>query len=224
MMPEEVNDVIEKLTKNQQKNLVLCSHFSNAEESENPKTLKQIKRFNQVSQNYQCKKSLANSAGIINWTESHGDYNRLGIALYGTSPITGHAIANELIPVMTLQSTVIGLRKLQTGDSVGYGEIWQAERPSIIATIAIGYADGYPRNAKAGTPVFIKGQLASLAGRVSMDMITIDVTDIPQVQLGDLVELWGENLPVEVVATHMDSISYELLTRVSERVPNEYIV
>lgn len=223
IMPNEMNSILAKLSNIQLQSLVLCTHFSNANELNNPKTLAQIKQFESINKNYLCKTSLANSAGILNWPESHGDYNRLGLALYGASPVPTINLPIKLDPVMTLQSTVIALRKLTVGESVGYGELWQAKRPSLIATIAIGYADGYPRNAKAGTPVFIKGRLVPIVGRVSMDMITIDVTDIEQVKLGDLVELWGENLPVEVVAKHMGSINYELLTRVSARVPKQYI-
>ena len=223
IMPSEVSNILAKLSNEQLQNIVLCTHFSSAEELDNPKTLSQIKIFDQVNQKHCCKKSLANSAGIFNWPESHGDYNRVGLALYGATPIPAKNLPIKLTPVMTLQSTVIGLKKISTGESVGYGETWQAKRPSVIATIAIGYADGYPRNAKAGTPVFIKGQRAPLAGRVSMDMITVDVTNMDNVELGDLVELWGENLPVETVAKHMDSINYELLTRVSARVPKKYI-
>lgn len=220
--PSEVDNILALLSQEQQKNIVLCTHFSNAEESNNPKTRLQIEQLEQINQKHHCKKSLANSAGIINWPESHGDYNRLGIALYGTTPQLTENVTVELNPVMSLISTIIGIRKVSTGDSVGYSETWQAKRPSIIATIAIGYADGYSRNAKEGTPVFIKGKLAPLVGNVSMDMITIDVTDVEDVKLGDLVELWGENLPVEVVAKHMDSINYELITRVSARVPKIY--
>ena len=123
---------------------------------------------------------------------------------------------------MTLQSTIIGLREIAVGESVGYGEIWQAKRPTRIATVAIGYGDGYPRNAKAGTPVWINGEIAPIAGRVSMDMITVDVTELSQVNLGDSVELWGENLAVEMVAKHLETINYELLTRISERVLRVY--
>lgn len=223
IMPNQVDKVLAMLLAMQIKNLVLCTHFSNAEELNNPKTLLQIKQLAQINQQHQCKNSLANSAGIINWPESHGNYNRLGIALYGATPLSTTKLSIKLTPVMTLQSTVIAIRALKIGETVGYGETWQAKRPSIIATIAIGYADGYPRNAKAGTPVFINGQRAPLAGRVSMDMITIDVTHIEQVNIGDFVELWGENLPVEEVAKHMDSINYELLTRVSARVPKQYV-
>ena len=223
ILPNEVDSLLDELSNEQLQNLVICTHFSNAEELNNPKTLSQIKQLEQVNQHHHYKTSLANSAGILNWPESHSDYNRLGIALYGTTPISAKNLPLKLAPVMTLQSTVIGLRTLNVGESVGYGEIWQAKRPSRIATIAIGYGDGYPRSAKAGTPVFIKDQIAPIAGRVSMDMITIDVTDINGVELGDLVELWGENLAVETVAEYMDTINYELLTRVSARVPKKYI-
>jgi len=221
--PCDVDNILAKLTAEQLHNLVLCTHFSSSDELQNPKTKLQIEQFEQVNKKHGYKKSLANSAAILSWPQSHGTYNRLGIALYGATPIPADNLPVELAPVMSLQSTIMAIRKLNLGESVGYGEIWQAKRPSIIATVAIGYADGYPRNAKNGTPVFINGQIASLAGRVSMDMITIDVTDVINVKVGDNVELWGENLAVEIVAEHLDSNNYELLTRVSNRVPRVYI-
>jgi alanine racemase len=221
--PDYAEKVIRSLTKEQKETLVLCSHFSNADEIENPKTDTQIKCLKTLANKYSSPFSLANSAGIINWPQSHANFNRLGIALYGTNPTKNKKTAIKLAPVMTLQSSIIALRKVELGGSVGYGETWQAKQPSIIATVAIGYADGYPRNAQAGTPVFINGQLAPIAGRVSMDMITVDVTDIETVNLGDLVELWGENLKVETVAKYMNTINYELLTRVSDRVPKVYV-
>lgn len=221
--PNDVDNILAMLSPEQLNTLVLCTHFSNAEETDNPKTPLQIQTFEQVNIKHQFKTSLANSAGILNWKESHGDYNRLGLALYGSSPIPEKKSSVELTPVMSLHSTIIGLRKLQVGESVGYGEKWQAKCPSLIATIAIGYADGYPRNAKNGTPVFVKNSIVPLVGRVSMDMLTIDVTDIDNVSLGDVVELWGENLPVETVAEHLDTINYELLTRVSNRVPRIFM-
>ena len=221
--PNEVDNVLAKLTCEQLQSLVLCTHFSNAEDLNNPKTLLQIQQFERINQAPCYKKSLANSAGILNWPQSHGDYNRLGLALYGSTPIPVENLPVKLTPVMTLQSTIIALRQLSIGESVGYGEIWQANRPSVIATIAIGYADGYPRNAKNGTPIYIKGKIAPLAGRVSMDMLTIDVTDIDNVKLGDSVELWGENLAIETVAEYLDTVNYELLTRVSNRVTRVYV-
>lgn len=232
IMPNEVDNILAKLTPEQLESLVLCTHFSSAEEIDNPKTQLQIEKFEQlfkqVNQEHGFKRSLANSAGILNWPQSYGDYNRLGIALYGATPMPYNTSPTKLAPakltpVMTLQSTIIGLRQLSVDESVGYGEIWQAKRPSVIATIAIGYADGYPRNAKNGTPVWVNGQIAPMAGRVSMDMITIDVTDLKDIKIGDVVELWGENLAIETVAECMDTINYELLTRISARVPKKYI-
>lgn len=221
-MPEDVDNIVSSLTAQQQENMVMCSHFSSAEELENPKTPNQIKLLKTILAKYQCQFSLANSAGIIHWPQSHGDYNRLGIALYTALNEKPMTPTLSLIPAMTLQSAVIGLRELNVGESVGYGEIWQAKRPTRIATIAIGYGDGYPRNAKAGTPVWINGEIAPIAGRVSMDMITVDVTDLTNINLGDCVELWGENLAVETVAKHLETINYELLTRISERVLKIY--
>jgi alanine racemase len=223
IVSSEVNHILSQLSPNQLDTLVLCTHFSSSDELDNNKTQLQIKQFEQINQQHKFAKSLSNSAAILKHPQSHGDYNRLGIALYGSNPLFA---SNQPIPItaaMTLQSTVIGLRDLNIGDSVGYGETWQAHRPSTIATIAIGYADGYPRNAKAGTPVYINGKIAPIAGRVSMDMITIDVTDIDNVALGDSVELWGKNLTIETVAEHLDTINYELLTRVSKRVTRIYI-
>lgn len=221
--PDETEAILAKFTTEQLQSLVLCTHFSSSDEVNNPKTRLQIQAFDRINQRFGFKKSLANSAGILNWPASHGNYNRLGLALYGSPPIPVENLPIKLTPVMTLQSTIIGLRQLNIGESVGYGEIWQAQRPSTIATIAIGYADGYPRNAKNGTPVFIKGQLAPLAGRVSMDMLTVDVTDITDIKLGDSVELWGENLAIETVAEYLDTVNYELLTRVSNRVTRIYV-
>lgn len=220
---DDVEEIITKLSTKHLQGLVLCTHFSSSDEVNNPKTKSQIQSFERINQRYGFKKSLANSAGILYWPESHGDYNRLGLALYGSSPLPIEHLPVKLTPVMTLQSTIIGLRKLAIGETVGYGEKWQAKRPSTIATIAIGYADGYPRNAKNGTPVFIKGQIAPLAGRVSMDMITVDVTDISDIELGEKVELWGNNLAIETIAEYLDTVNYELLTRVSSRVTRIYV-
>jgi len=222
--PDKVADIIASLSTEQQKSLVLCSHLSNADEIDNPKTPKQISILKKLTKQFHCRSSLANSAGVINWPKSHGDYNRSGIAIYGASPVDKKNLTISLKPVMTLQSSIISLRKLAIGDCVGYGETWQATRPSVIATIAIGYADGYPRNAPNGTPVLINGQQAPLAGEVSMDMITVDVTDLDNVQLGDPVELWGKNLRVETIAKHTGTINYELITRVSARVTKIYLL
>jgi alanine racemase len=141
--------------------------------------------------------------------------------LYGNSPFgtQPHPNTDALRPVMTLVSSVISLRDVAAGEAVGYAASWTAERPSRIATVTIGYGDGYPRLAKNGTPVLVKGQRAPLAGRVSMDMITVDVTELDDIQVGDEVTLWGEGLPVGEVAEWADTIGYELTTRMPMRTP-----
>ena len=124
-----------------------------------------------------------------------------------------------IAPVMTLKSSLIALRKIKAGDAVGYSGTWQSEQDTIIGVVAIGYGDGYPRLAANGTPVLINGQIAPLAGRVSMDMITVDVTDLEAVEAGDTVILWGQTLPLAEIAKRADTIGYELTTRMPARTP-----
>lgn len=219
----EISRVISQLSDQQRQHLVLCTHFSTAEIANNEKTASQISKMNNLIDQFPCQFSMANSAGILNWPESHGHFNRLGLALYGVSPIKSCDIVKPLIPVMTLQANIIAIHSIEIGETVGYGDTWQAERPTAIAVIAIGYADGYPRNAKAGTPVYVNGKIAPLAGRVSMDMITIDITDIDNVAVGDTVELWGKHISVDTVAQYSDTINYELLTRLSARLPKAFV-
>lgn len=216
---EQVDRIMSQLSTKQRNNLVLCSHFSTAEQVDSVKPVEQLAKLKLLVSKYHCKFSMANSAGILNWPASHGDHTRLGLALYGVSPIGDSPLSQPLIPVMTLQANIIAIHTVKVGDTVGYGDTWQAERETIIATVAIGYADGYPRNAKSGTPVFIHGKVAPLIGRVSMDMITVDITDLKSTTIGDIVELWGKNISIDTVAQHSDTINYELLTRVSKRVP-----
>lgn len=219
---EEVEEVISHLNDKQRSKLVLCSHFSTAEQQDNNKPLEQLAKLKKLVANNDCKYSMANSAGILNWPESHGDHTRLGLSLYGISPIVNNPISAPLIPVMTLQANIIAIHSINIGETVGYGDTWQANRQSTIATVAIGYADGYPRNTKSGTPVFINGKTAPVVGRVSMDMITVDITDLVtsiSINIGDSVELWGKNIDIDIVAQNSDTINYELLTRVSKRVP-----
>jgi len=219
---EQVDAVMSKLTSEQKSKLVLCSHFSTAEQLDSSKPMEQLSKLKRLVSLYHCQFSMANSAGILNWPDSHGDHTRLGLALYGISPVGETTTSLPLLPVMTLQADIIAIHTVNSGETVGYGDTWQAKRTSIIATVAIGYADGYPRNAKSGTPVFINGSIAPLVGRVSMDMITVDITDLTntvEVVIGDSVELWGKNISIDTVAVHSDTINYELLTRVSKRVP-----
>ena len=149
---------------------------------------------------------------------------RAGIALYGSSPIAGHTAESlGLKPVMTLSTRVIALRTIQAGVSVGYGATWRATRTSRIATLAAGYADGFPRHLPNGTPVLIAGRRVPLVGRVSMDMITVDVTDLPDLAIGAEAVLWGEGLAVDEIAAAAGTISYELLCDVSRRVAFDYV-
>lgn len=214
-----VDSIISQLTAEQQQNLVLCSHFSSAEQAENTKSLQQFSQLKKLVDTYQCRFSMANSAGILNWPSSHGDFTRLGLALYGISPLVHQAESVNLSPVMTLVANIIAIQTVSIGETVGYGDTWQACRETRLATVAIGYADGYPRNTKSGTPVFINNQIAPIVGRVSMDMVTVDITDLSEINVGDMVELWGKNIPINTVAKASGRINYELLTQVSKRVP-----
>ncbi len=168
-------------------------------------------------------RSLANSAAVTSMPAAHLDWIRPGIMLYGATPFADlSATELGLRPAMSLTGAVIALRDVAAGESVGYGASWVAGRPSRIATVSCGYADGYPRHAPSGTPVLVEGQRAALAGRVSMDMLAVDVTDLLGVHVGSPVELWGAALPVDEVAQACGTIGYELLTKVTARVPRRY--
>jgi alanine racemase len=208
-------------TPNAADNIVLCTHFSSADDLQSDQTNRQIRCFIDACKDLPAERSAANSPGLLGWPDAHFEWIRPGYMLYGNSPfgVQTHDNTEALQPVMTLRSAIISLRQVQTGQSVGYGASWTAQRPSLIATVTIGYGDGYPRLARNGTPVLVNGQRATLAGRVSMDMITVDVTDLDAVQLGDEVTLWGPGLPVAEVAQWADTIGYELTTRMPGRTP-----
>jgi alanine racemase len=165
-------------------------------------------------------RSLANSAAMLSFPESQGDWVRPGLLLYGVSPFAGAIGADYgLQPAMTLHSRIIAVKDVGVGEKVGYGGAWTAARPTRLAVAAVGYGDGYPRSVGSGAPVLVNGERAPLAGRVSMDMIGIDVTDLAApAKLGDPVVLWGEGLPVEEIAVWAGTIPYELLCGISQRV------
>jgi len=203
-----------------QPDTVLCTHFASADEPDSSQTRAQIDQFELLCRELPGERSAANSAGVLAWPAAHYQWIRPGHMVYGNSPfVEAQANAARLRPVMTLVSAVISLRQVAAGEAVGYGASWVAARPSRIATVTIGYGDGYPRLAPAGTPVLVNGRRAPLAGRVSMDMLTVDVTDLPAVSIGDEVVLWGEGLPVGEVARHAGTIGYELTTRMPARTP-----
>lgn len=211
----------------------VMTHFACADEPASDMTALQAARFDAAMRQLEADCALtqtptpmialANSAAILQWPEIHADWVRAGIALYGSSPLaTRSAAALGLRPVMTLETHVIALRDIAAGDSVGYGATWRAPRASRIAVLAAGYADGVPRQLPSGAPVLVEGHRVPLVGRVSMDMITVNVTDLPQVTVGSRAVLWGEGLSVDEVAAAAGTIAYELLCRVTRRVPLEY--
>jgi len=206
-------------------NITLMSHFACADDADARQTQTQYEVFQQATQHYNSPKSIANSAGIFRDSRFHLDWVRPGIALYGTTPVLETSTASlGLLPVMTLQSKVISLRELSVGDSVGYGATWVATKPTTVAVVAIGYGDGYPRHVDHRAYVLIDGQRCPVVGRVSMDMLTVDVSCIADIALGDPVELWGKNLYVEEVASWADTVNYELLCQVTERVEHRYLL
>lgn len=203
--------------------LNLISHFACADEAEHPLTAQQLKAFASLEDLAFAQRSLANSAAILALPEAHQDWIRPGIMLYGASPFAERSAASlGLKPVMSLRAQVMAIREVPLGESVGYGATWVAQRPSRIGTLSCGYADGYPRHAPSGTPLVMGGQGVPLVGRVSMDMLAVDLTDLPSAQLGDEVELWGTQLPVDELAQRCGTIGYELLTKVTQRVPRQY--
>lgn len=166
--------------------------------------------------------SIANSATIIARAGAGSAWVRPGIMLYGENPLAAtHPV--PLRPVMSLRSHVIAVRELPAGAAIGYNGTWTTARPSVIATLGIGYGDGYPRHARSGTPVWINDRCAPLVGRVSMDSIAVDVTDCERVTIGDEAQLWGPQLSASTVAKFADTISYELFTSITARVPRVYV-
>lgn len=201
---------------------VIMTHLANADEPEQTHALAQIERFLVAVEASKQPLCISNSATHIRFRHARQDYVRLGIALYGSSPFQADDSPIELAPVMSLESQIIALRTIPVGDCVGYGSTWKAARQTTIATVALGYADGYPRHAPSGTMAWCNGELVPLVGRVSMDMLTFDVSDLSNVKIGDTVQLWGDKMPINDVANAVGTIGYELMTRVSSRVPRSY--
>jgi alanine racemase len=199
----------------------LLTHLARADELDCDMTREQVARFRALLP-AGIVTSIGNSAGTLGWAEARGDWVRPGLALYGVSPFPTRIGAElGLRPAMTLETTVITLRQVPRGETVGYGGTWRAERDSRIAILAAGYGDGLPRHLPTGTPVRLGAREAPLVGRVSMDMIAVDVTDLDGLAVGSKAEIWGANLPVERVAAHAGTIPYELICGVSQRVPLE---
>jgi alanine racemase len=197
----------------------LMTHLACADDRENDMTRSQMELFNNTVQSLAGHRSIANSGGILGWPETHADWVRPGIMLYGVSPFTDSMAMDEgLQPVMTLKTQLIAVNQHKKGDTIGYGASWTCPENMPVGVAAVGYGDGYPRHAQPGTPVLVNGKKVALIGRVSMDMITLDLRPCSNARVGDEVVLWGQGLPVEMIAEHAGTISYELLCGVTPRV------
>ena len=226
-LPEQLREVAARCDAMAHVHMVCTmSHFASSDKPDNREVAQQTACFEDALQQSgldAVPQSLSNSGAVLYYPDAHRDWVRPGIMLYGGMPDAGDdRDAVALRPVMHLESAIIALRHVSAGESVGYSGLWTAPRDAIIATIAGGYADGYPRHAPTGTPVVVNGVRCPLVGRVSMDMLGVDVTDVPGVQVGDGVERWGSRVSVDEVARHAGTIAYDLLTGVSARVPREY--
>ncbi|HZQ62760.1 MAG TPA: alanine racemase [Casimicrobiaceae bacterium] len=219
--PGELGSIAERLSRcDAVAALRLMTHFARADEEDG--ITEQLEVFDRACAGLPYPRSLANSAGVVRYEEVGGDIVRPGIMLYGATPFADRSAEMlGLAPVMTLRSRIIAIQQLEPGEMVGYGGSHVADRRQRIGVIACGYGDGYPRHAPNGTPVVVGGSRVPMVGRVSMDMITVDLSDVPRASVGTPVVLWGAGLPVDEVACAASTVGYELLCAVAPRVPVE---
>ncbi len=203
----------------------LMTHLANSDVAADPLTGVQMRRFDEVRAIARTRAkaafpaSLANSAAVLTFAESHCDWVRTGGLLYGISAIAGnHGADSGFEPAMTLTARLIAINAIDAGEGVGYGHAWRSERPTRVGVLAVGYADGYPRSIRPGASVLVRGARVPVIGRVSMDLTTIDLTDLPEVEVGEDAVLWGRGLPVEEVASSAATIGYELVCGMTRRV------
>jgi alanine racemase len=198
--------------------MTLMTHFATADEKTG--VADQFELFDELTCEISMPRSMANSAAILRYPQTHADWVRPGIMLYGATPFADQSAAElGLKPAMTLSSQIIAVQNLQPDQSVGYGHRFTAERPTRVGIVACGYADGYPRHAPNGTPIAVDGHLTCTIGRVSMDMLYADLTELPAADIGSPVELWGTQVPVDAVAQAAETVGYELLCAIARRVP-----
>ena len=218
-LPEQVRGAVERLRHSgTTKSLTLMTHFANADGSEG--VSEAVKRFEAATHGINLPRSLCNTAAIYSHHEAHADFVRLGIGLYGATPYADRTAQSlGLKPAMTLTSKLIAIQELKAGECVGYGSEFRCEIPMRIGVVACGYADGYPRHAPSGTPILVGGARTRTVGRVSMDMVTVDLTPVPSAVVGSPVVLWGEGMAVDEVALAARTVGYELLCAVAPRVP-----
>jgi alanine racemase len=224
--PQEAHNAWQRLSQcaNVKEQPRVLSHFSEPDNLLQPTTRDQFTLFNQSIAGLSVMRSLANSAGVLAWPDMHCEWVRPGIMLYGVSPFMDKTgLDHGLKPVMTLCSKLMAVYPVRKGQGIGYGRTFICQEDMMIGIVAIGYGDGYPRHAKNGTPVLVNNKIVPLVGRVSMDMIAVDLCSQPNAKIGDPVVLWGEGLPVEKVASSADTIAYELLCHVTSRVRRIYL-
>lgn len=218
--PERIPEIVVRLNAMGigMESIRLMSHFACADELDPDKTLQQLDLFISTTQAYEVERSIANSAGIFAFPDSHFDWVRPGIMLYGVSPFPHISPEKlDLKPVMNLYSVIIAINQVEKGDSVGYGGVWTSPTKRTIGIVAIGYGDGYPRNVPTETPVLINGRRARTVGRVSMDTMAVDLSDHSEVEVGTQVKLFGDGLPADEIAMAAGTIPYEILTSVNPR-------
>ncbi len=212
----------------------VMTHLACADDPDSPVTMEQVRRFGGAIGRFAGDVSVANSAGVLLWPQTFErsldlDYTgsnwvRPGLALFGASPVRGKSARDlDLTPAMRFESRLISVKTVKRGTRVGYGGTWRAERDTVVGVAAVGYGDGYPRHLKSGTPVLVNGRRVALVGTVSMDMINLDLTDVPVAAVGDPVVLWGGHLPIEEIATRAETIPYELMCGIAERVEYRYV-
>lgn len=202
------------------RSIALMTHLANADDPANPGLPldEQVRRFREGTSGLPGARNIANSAALLTRPDLTADWVRPGIMLYGGTPGGKPAAEFGLRAAMSLHSEIIGVQRLQPGDAVGYGSRFVAGRPMTVGVVACGYADGYPRHAPNGTPVIVDGVRTRLVGRVSMDMIAVDLTGVPGAAIGSKVELWGRRLPIDEVAAAAGTIGYELMCALAQRV------
>lgn len=199
--------------------IVLMNHFASSDEFDKPQTPQQLQAFAAATAELPGSRSLANSAAVLGWPDSHADWIRPGGLLYGISAVEGRTGADfGLRPAMTLSTRLIAVNRVARGERIGYAATWECPEDMLVGVAAIGYGDGYPRAAPSGTPVRVAGHDTQVIGRVSMDLMTIDLRGVPEAQVGDPVVLWGPELPVERIAEASGTIGYELTCSITRRV------
>ena len=227
VLPEHADAFYDRLSacKNVRQPVNIVSHFARADEPECGATEKQLAIFNRFTEGKPGQRSIGASGGILLWPQSHLEWVRPGIILYGVSPLDTKPWGEDFgfRPVMTLTSSLIAVREHKAGEPVGYGGTWVSERDTRLGVIALGYGDGYPRSAPSGTPVLVNGREVPIVGRVAMDMICVDLGPRAQEKPGDSVVMWGDGLPVERIAAMTGVSAYELITRLTPRMATRYL-